>query len=127
MKSHNLPPCFLHRGFTASSIQLCLPGSSVHQILQARILEWVAIPFSRPIFLTQGSHLSLLHCRQILYHLSYREAQSYIPLKSQNFPPCCLDRGFTSSSTQFSYTYLPHRFSQSFHSIDYINKQAKQL
>ena len=24
-----------------------LPGSSVHGILQARILEWVAIPFSR--------------------------------------------------------------------------------
>ena len=23
------------------------PGSSVHSILQARILEWVAIPFSR--------------------------------------------------------------------------------
>ena len=23
------------------------PGSSVHGILQARILEWVAIPFSR--------------------------------------------------------------------------------
>ena len=23
-----------------------LPGSSVHEILQARILEWVAIPFS---------------------------------------------------------------------------------
>ena len=26
---------------------LNLPGSSVHGILQARILEWVAIPFSR--------------------------------------------------------------------------------
>ena len=25
-----------------------LPGSSVHGILQARILEWVAMPFSRP-------------------------------------------------------------------------------
>ena len=24
-----------------------LPGSSVHEILQTRILEWVAIPFSR--------------------------------------------------------------------------------
>ena len=38
-------------------LQLCLaiwdpmdyspPGSSVHGILQARILEWIAIPFSR--------------------------------------------------------------------------------
>ena len=25
----------------------CWPGSSVHEILQARILEWAAIPFSR--------------------------------------------------------------------------------
>ena len=27
-------------------VDSCLPGSSVHGILQARILEWVAIPFS---------------------------------------------------------------------------------
>ena len=29
------------------SVDCSLPGSSVHVILQARILEWVAIPFSR--------------------------------------------------------------------------------
>ena len=40
------------------------PGSSVHGILQARILEWVAIPFSRGIFPTQGWNLGLLHFRQ---------------------------------------------------------------
>jgi len=45
------------------------PGSSVHRILQARILEWVALPFSRGIFLTQGSNL---HCRQILYLVSHQ-------------------------------------------------------
>ena len=28
-------------------VNLSLPGSSVHGILQARTLEWVAIPFSR--------------------------------------------------------------------------------
>ena len=34
---------------------LCDPiGTSVHGISQARILEWVAIPFSRGTFLTQG-------------------------------------------------------------------------
>ena len=38
----------------------------VHGILQATILEWVAIPFSRGIFLTQGSNPDLLHCWQIL-------------------------------------------------------------
>ena len=56
------------------------PGSSVHEIFQARILEWVAISFFRGssgdlpqgIFLTQESNLGLLHCRQILYQLSYR-------------------------------------------------------
>ena len=37
------------------------PGSSVHGILQARILEWMAISFSRGIFPTQGSNLHLLH------------------------------------------------------------------
>ena len=40
------------------------PGSSVHGILQARILEWVAMPSSRGIFPTQGSnqcHLCPLH------------------------------------------------------------------
>ena len=26
------------------------PGSSVHGVLQARVLEWVAIPFSRRSF-----------------------------------------------------------------------------
>ena len=29
-------------------------GSSVHEVLQERILEWVASPFFRGIFLTQG-------------------------------------------------------------------------
>ena len=49
-----------------------LSVSSVHGILKARILEWVAIPFSRGIFLTQGSNPGLPHCRQMLYHLSHR-------------------------------------------------------
>ena len=30
-----------------NSMDYSLPGSSVHGVLQARILEWVAIPFSR--------------------------------------------------------------------------------
>ena len=47
----------MHACVCAKSLQLCLtlcdpmdcspPGSSVHGILQSRILEWVAIPFSR--------------------------------------------------------------------------------
>ena len=36
------------------------PGSSVHGILQARVLEWVAMPSSRGVFPTQGSNLPSL-------------------------------------------------------------------
>ena len=59
-------PC-LRRCFHAQWLQSCQtlrdpmdcspPASSVHGILQARILEWVAIPFSR-------SNPGLLHCRR---------------------------------------------------------------
>ena len=58
----------------AMSIQSCLtlcqpmdynpPGSSVHGVLQAITLEWVAIPFFQGIFPIQGSNprlLCLLH------------------------------------------------------------------
>ena len=37
------------------------PGSSVHGVSQARILEWAAISFYHEIILTPGSNLSLLH------------------------------------------------------------------
>ena len=50
------------------------PGSSVHGILQARILEWVTIPFSRGSSWHQGSSLGLLHYRLILYCLSHQRS-----------------------------------------------------
>ena len=48
------------------------PGSFVHGILQARILEWVAIPSSGGVFPTQGLNTGLLHSGQILYCLNYQ-------------------------------------------------------
>ena len=54
------------------------PGSSVGGILQARILEWVAIPF-QGIFLTQGSNQGL-RCRQILCLLSHQGIPFIKPL-----------------------------------------------
>ena len=63
---------------TQSCLTLCdpmdcsLPGSSVHGIFQARVLEWIAISFSRGIFPIQGSNPCLLHCRQMLYRLSHQ-------------------------------------------------------
>ena len=49
------------------------PGSSVHGILQARIPESRASPFLQGIFPTQGSNLSLLHCRRFFTIWAPRE------------------------------------------------------
>ena len=63
---------------------------TVHGIFQARILEWVAFPFSRAS--SQELNTGLLHCRQILYQLSYRgspripERVAYPFLLQQIFP-----------------------------------------
>jgi len=51
---------------------------TVHGILQARILEWVAIPFSRGIFPTQESNPGLPDCRQILYQLGHKGSSKSI-------------------------------------------------
>ena len=45
-----------------SHVQLCSPpGSSVHRILQARILDWVVMPSSRGLFPTRGLNQPLLY------------------------------------------------------------------
>ena len=50
---HHLGRCSLHAQLLQSCPTLCdpvdcsLPGSSVHEILPARILKWVAMPSSR--------------------------------------------------------------------------------
>ena len=48
------------------------PGSPVPGILQAIVLEWIAISFSRGSSLTQGSNPGLPLCKQTLYHLSHQ-------------------------------------------------------
>ena len=37
------------------------PDFSVHWVFRARILEWIVMPSSRGLFLTQGSNQHLLH------------------------------------------------------------------
>ena len=63
-----------------------LPGSCVHGILKARILEWLATPL-QGIFPTQGSNLGFWHCRWVLYHLSHlggsRVSSDFIHCRSQ--------------------------------------------
>ena len=76
-------PCFIKSGWKWKwSRSVCLtlcdpvdcspPGSSIHGILQARILEWVAISFSRGSSRPRDrTHVSCVSCigRQVLYHL----------------------------------------------------------
>ena len=67
-----------------SCVQLCdpiacsLPGSSVHGILQARILEWVAVPFSRGSSQSRDQTQDFPHCRQNLYCLSHQESHTQL-------------------------------------------------
>ena len=57
-------------------VNCSLPGSSVRGVFQARILEWVAILFSRGP--NQGSSPGFLHCcRHILYHLSHQGSPDF--------------------------------------------------
>ena len=64
---------------------LYFSGSCVHGIFQARLLEWVAISFSKGSSPTQGSNphfQHLLHYRQILYHQPPRKPLYYYYLFS---------------------------------------------
>ena len=49
------------------SMDCSLPGSSVHGILQARILEWVAIPFSKGSPTKIQTRLVVMHGHQQPY------------------------------------------------------------
>ena len=73
-----------------SHVRLCNPmdcsppGSSVYGILQARILDWVAMPSSRgPSWPRDWTHISCVSCigRQIFYPLSHlgSPSQGYSP------------------------------------------------
>ena len=50
-----------------------LPGSSVHSISQARVLEWLAISFSRGSSWPRDESHNFCIARQILYHWATRE------------------------------------------------------
>ena len=69
--------CVLSRN---SCVQLrdpldCSPlVSSVHGILQVRLLEWGCHTLLQGIFPTQGPHTGLPHCRQIIYRLSHQRS-----------------------------------------------------
>ena len=70
-----------------------------HGILQARILEWVAVPFSRGIFPIQGMNPDLPHYEQILYQLIHKGSPRI--LQWVTYP-------FSSRSSQFRNWGLLH-------------------
>ena len=59
-----------------------LTGSSLHGILQARILEWGSHSLLMGTFPTQGPKLGLPHYRQSLYRLSHQGSPSNELVKS---------------------------------------------
>ena len=69
---------------TQSCLTLCnpiaysLPDSSVHGISQARILEWIAIPFFRGSSRSRDQTQTLVSCigRWVLYHWALGKPQS---------------------------------------------------
>ena len=61
---------------SVDSMDYSPPGSSDHRILQARILEWVAIPFSRDL---PDPGIELLNYRQILDRLGHQGSPLLLP------------------------------------------------
>ena len=58
---------------------------TVHGILQARILEWVAVLFSRGSSQPRDQTLGLPHCRQILYQLSHHRKVDHTVISEKYF------------------------------------------
>ena len=110
-------------------------GSPVHGILQSKILEWVAIFFSRGASQSRDPTPGLLHCKQFLYCLNHQvsptrwwvggegwEEHSLPQMGSQNCKPgvveaslevlnrhiCWILDGVTHLSSTNSDLWLPH-------------------
>ena len=81
------------------------PGSSVPEILRGRTLEWVAIPFSRGSSRKPGLNPGLLHCGQILYHLSHQGC----PVFQQRILIHCLCTSVPKKDN-FKFLFMKERF-----------------
>ena len=76
------------------------PGSSVHGIVQARILELVAIPFSGGSS-WPGNEPLFLHCKQILYCLNHQGSPRSILSHYEYFRPVDIFPPAMSQATAF--------------------------
>ena len=113
----------LHTKLLQSCQTLCdprdctFPGSSVHGILQARILEWVAISFSRRSSLPRDRTLHLqhlLHWQVDYLPLAPPGKSSACPQMVTNVPsrinprPTALSTRMQSSSKAWYISHHPH-------------------
>ena len=82
------------------------PGSSFHGFLQARILEWVAVPFSRGSSRPRDqTHVSYVSCigRWILYHWAIGQLLNTCNVVFLGFPqPLTLSKTLILSVMIFS-------------------------
>ena len=78
-----------------------LPGFYVRGILQARILEWVAVFLLQATFLTQGSNLHLLCWQADTLPLCHLENPSSYPFVVQSLSCVCLCKPMDCSTQGF--------------------------
>ena len=100
---------------TFSRVRLCnpmdcsLPGSSVHGVLQARILVWAAVPSSRGSSRPRDrTHVSYIFCtgRRVLHHSCHRAFSLLLTLQ---IAVCPSSEEFQMPTCQLRmvYVYLP--------------------
>ena len=93
---------------TQSCWTLCDPMDyTVHGILQARILAWVAFSLLQEIFPTQGLNPSLPHCRQILYQLIHKGSPRILEWVAYPSPADLPDPGIEPESPALQLESLP--------------------
>ena len=88
-------------------------------ILQARMLEWVAMPSFQGIFPTQGSNPGLLHYKLILYCLSHKE--SPLTLTKAYESKQALPLLFLHLSTYFFRRCSTELFLYAHHSVQFLD------
>ena len=81
------------------------PGSSDQGILQARILEWAAMPSFQGIFPKQGPDPGLLHGRRILYRLSQQKS----PIRRREIYESTLTRSFHRKCLSDNRLHVAHK------------------
>ena len=86
-----------------------LPGSSAHEIFQARVLEWGAIAFSREILRVRNSLLILWHCPRGRIYARVSLIFSYL-FQYGYFLSCPMYRSHTNSFWTFSQMVLIYKY-----------------